>query len=30
MQRLTADSVTLGYDRRVIAENLSVGIPDNS
>ncbi|MFB8035577.1 ABC transporter ATP-binding protein [Streptomyces sp. NPDC056004] len=30
MQRLTADSVTLGYDRRVIAENLSVEIPDNS
>ncbi|WP_307129020.1 ABC transporter ATP-binding protein [Streptomyces sp. B1I3] len=30
MQRLTADSVTLGYDRRIIAENLSVEIPDNS
>ncbi|MER5461126.1 ABC transporter ATP-binding protein [Streptomyces sp. NPDC002668] len=30
MQRLTAESVTLGYDRRVIAENLSVEIPDNS
>jgi iron complex transport system ATP-binding protein len=30
MQRLTADSVTLGYDQRVIAENLSVEIPDNS
>ncbi|AEN09136.1 MULTISPECIES: ABC transporter ATP-binding protein [unclassified Streptomyces] len=30
MQRLTADSVTLGYDRRTIAENLSVEIPDNS
>ena len=30
MNRLTADDVTLGYDQRVIAENLSVGIPDNS
>lgn len=30
MQRLTADSVTLGYDQRVIAENLSVEIPDQS
>ncbi|MER5989262.1 ABC transporter ATP-binding protein [Streptomyces sp. NPDC001787] len=30
MQRLTADSVTLGYDQRIIAENLSVEIPDNS
>ncbi|GAA2950743.1 MULTISPECIES: ABC transporter ATP-binding protein [Streptomyces] len=30
MQRLTADSVTLGYDRRTIAEDLSVEIPDNS
>ncbi|TLQ46764.1 ABC transporter ATP-binding protein [Streptomyces marianii] len=30
MQRLTAESVTLGYDRRVIAEELSVEIPDNS
>ncbi|SDN64599.1 ABC transporter ATP-binding protein [Streptomyces wuyuanensis] len=30
MQRLTAESVTLAYDRRVIAEELSVGIPDNS
>ncbi|TQK43632.1 iron complex transport system ATP-binding protein [Streptomyces sp. SLBN-118] len=30
MQRLTAESVTLGYDRRVIAENLSVEIPDHS
>ncbi len=30
MQRLTADSVTLGYDRRIIAENLSVEIPDHS
>ncbi|MFD9978444.1 ABC transporter ATP-binding protein [Streptomyces sp. NPDC059017] len=30
MQRLTAESVTLAYDRRVIAEELSVEIPDNS
>ncbi|MFF2008620.1 ABC transporter ATP-binding protein [Streptomyces sp. NPDC058195] len=30
MQRLTADAVTLGYDGRVIAENLSVEIPDRS
>src|SRR5262245_13170060 len=30
MQRLTAESVTLGYDRNVIAENLSVAIPDRS
>ncbi|MBT2447020.1 ABC transporter ATP-binding protein [Streptomyces sp. ISL-43] len=30
MQRLTAQNVTLGYDQRVIAENLSVEIPDNS
>ncbi|WP_328325201.1 MULTISPECIES: ABC transporter ATP-binding protein [unclassified Streptomyces] len=30
MQRLTAESVTLGYEQRVIAENLSVEIPDNS
>ncbi|WP_371615207.1 ABC transporter ATP-binding protein [Streptomyces sp. NBC_00454] len=30
MQRLTAENVTLGYDQRVIAENLSVEIPDNS
>ncbi|MEU8097571.1 ABC transporter ATP-binding protein [Streptomyces rubiginosohelvolus] len=30
MQRLTAESVTLGYDQRVITENLSVEIPDNS
>lgn len=30
MQRLTADGVTLGYDQRVIAEDLSVEIPDNS
>ncbi len=28
--RLAAESVTLGYDRRVIAENLSVAIPDRS
>lgn len=30
MQRLSADSVTLGYDQRVIAEDLSVQIPDHS
>ncbi|MFJ4877776.1 ABC transporter ATP-binding protein [Streptomyces sp. NPDC088745] len=30
MQRLAAESVTLGYDERVIAEDLSVTIPDNS
>ncbi|MER7046175.1 ABC transporter ATP-binding protein [Streptomyces jumonjinensis] len=30
MQRLTAESVTLGYDRHVIAEKLSVEIPDHS
>lgn len=30
VQRLTADNVTLGYDQRVIAENLSVEIPDHS
>ncbi|MFF1482731.1 ABC transporter ATP-binding protein [Streptomyces sp. NPDC058301] len=30
MQRLSADSVTLGYDQRVIAEDLSVEIPDHS
>ncbi|MEU2434126.1 ABC transporter ATP-binding protein [Streptomyces sp. NPDC007861] len=30
MQRLTAQSVTLAYDQRVIAEDLSVEIPDNS
>ncbi|WP_327252032.1 ABC transporter ATP-binding protein [Streptomyces sp. NBC_01244] len=30
VQRLTAENVTLGYDQRVIAENLSVEIPDNS
>ncbi|MFD9795306.1 ABC transporter ATP-binding protein [Streptomyces sp. NPDC059070] len=30
MQRLSADSVTLGYDQRVIAKNLSVQIPDHS
>ncbi|MFE7427856.1 ABC transporter ATP-binding protein [Streptomyces sp. NPDC057545] len=30
MQRLTVDSATLGYDRRLIAENLSAEIPDHS
>ncbi|WP_327307454.1 ABC transporter ATP-binding protein [Streptomyces sp. NBC_01298] len=30
VQRLTAENVTLGYDQRVIAENLSVEIPDRS
>ncbi|MDK9501223.1 MULTISPECIES: ABC transporter ATP-binding protein [Streptomyces] len=30
VQRLSAENVTLGYDQRVIAENLSVEIPDNS
>ncbi|MFD3518597.1 ABC transporter ATP-binding protein [Streptomyces sp. NPDC058657] len=30
MQRLVAESVTLRYDERVIAENLSVEIPDRS
>ncbi|MFD9379937.1 ABC transporter ATP-binding protein [Streptomyces sp. NPDC059999] len=30
VQRLTAENVTLGYDQRIIAENLSVEIPDNS
>lgn len=30
MQRLTAESVTLGYDRRIIARDLSVEIPDHS
>ncbi|MDQ8708255.1 ABC transporter ATP-binding protein [Streptomyces sp. LHD-70] len=30
MNRLIADDVTLGYDQRVIAERLSVEIPDNS
>ncbi|WP_328539533.1 ABC transporter ATP-binding protein [Streptomyces sp. NBC_00344] len=30
MQRLTAESVTLGYEQRIIAENLSVEIPDHS
>ncbi|MEV7090100.1 ABC transporter ATP-binding protein [Streptomyces sp. NPDC093085] len=30
MQRLTAESVTLGYDQRVIARDLSVAIPDHS
>ncbi|MGW7055925.1 ABC transporter ATP-binding protein [Streptomyces sp. NPDC054888] len=29
-QRLSAESVTLSYDQRVIAEDLSVEIPDNS
>ncbi|MGW2997270.1 ABC transporter ATP-binding protein, partial [Streptomyces sp. NPDC001193] len=28
VQRLTAQNVTLGYEQRVIAENLSVEIPD--
>lgn len=30
MNRLSADAVTLAYDHRVIAEKLSVEIPDNS
>ncbi|MET7798659.1 ABC transporter ATP-binding protein [Streptomyces decoyicus] len=30
MSRLTAEHVTLAYDQRVIAENLSVAIPDQS
>ncbi|MEB3961419.1 ABC transporter ATP-binding protein [Streptomyces kunmingensis] len=30
VNRLIADEVTLGYDQRVIAEKLSVEIPDNS
>ncbi|MEV5613132.1 ABC transporter ATP-binding protein [Streptomyces sp. NPDC052225] len=30
VNRLTADNVTLGYDQRVIAEQLSVEIPDHS
>ncbi|MFE3328423.1 ABC transporter ATP-binding protein [Streptomyces sp. NPDC059176] len=30
MQRLAAESVTLAYDQRIIAEQLSVDIPDNS
>ncbi|MGW1433056.1 ABC transporter ATP-binding protein [Streptomyces sp. NPDC002431] len=30
MQRLAADAVTLGYDGRVVAEDLSVEIPDRS
>ncbi|MFJ9418194.1 ABC transporter ATP-binding protein [Streptomyces sp. NPDC101227] len=30
MSRLTAENVTLAYDQRVIAENLSVAIPDHS
>jgi iron complex transport system ATP-binding protein len=29
-QRLTAESVTLAYDRRTVAQNLSVVIPDRS
>ncbi|MFE2039022.1 ABC transporter ATP-binding protein [Streptomyces scopuliridis] len=29
-QRLTAESVTLGYDQRIIARDLSVEIPDQS
>lgn len=29
-QRLTAESVTLAYDRRTVAEDLSVAIPDRS
>ena len=29
-QRLSADAVTLAYDRRTIARDLSVAIPDNS
>ncbi|MBY8878521.1 ABC transporter ATP-binding protein [Actinacidiphila acidipaludis] len=29
-QRLTAESVTLAYDRRMVAEDLSVAIPDQS
>jgi iron complex transport system ATP-binding protein len=28
--RLRADMVTLGYDRRIIAEKLSVDMPDRS
>jgi len=28
--RLTAEGLTIGYDRRVISENLSVAIPDGS
>lgn len=30
MNRLSAENVTLAYDQRVIAEQLSVEIPDNS
>ncbi|MBJ3812868.1 ABC transporter ATP-binding protein [Streptomyces flavofungini] len=30
VNRLIADDVTIGYDQRVIAEKLSVAIPDNS
>ncbi|MFG2180178.1 ABC transporter ATP-binding protein [Streptomyces abikoensis] len=30
MSRLSAESVTLAYDGRVIAEDLSVAVPDNS
>lgn len=30
MSRLSAENVTLAYDQRVIAENLSVAIPDHS
>ncbi|MFK4069129.1 ABC transporter ATP-binding protein [Streptomyces sp. NPDC029674] len=30
VNRLVADDVTLGYDQRVIAEKMSVEIPDNS
>ncbi|MET9294572.1 ABC transporter ATP-binding protein [Streptomyces sp. NPDC003077] len=30
MSRLTAEGLTLAYDQRVIAENLSVAIPDQS
>ncbi|GAA0492679.1 ABC transporter ATP-binding protein [Streptomyces stramineus] len=30
MSRLTAESVTLAYDQRVIAEDLSVAVPDQS
>jgi iron complex transport system ATP-binding protein len=30
VSRLTAENVTLAYDQRVIAENLSVAVPDHS
>ncbi|GAU66343.1 putative iron-siderophore ABC transporter ATP-binding protein [Streptomyces sp. NBRC 110611] len=30
MSRLTAENVTLAYDQRVIAENLTVAVPDHS